>query len=181
MPSHSFTTTISRTPDGETEVGKAFEGFPEGHSGQGDLPPSPGHASASLIQGVFRVSSTDELQRLNPQDALQRWFRAGHPTRDAPPEVPVKPPTCVREPIGEVPDSSDIVHVVFRESPASVPDFPLKRVFRPRIRVITTRRTREGWMVMLNGGLLYEESGGWAIGWNAEDAVPNQTGPDPAA
>jgi hypothetical protein len=49
-------------------------------------------------------------------------------------------------------------------------------VQEPRIRVITTRRTPEGWRVGLNGGLVLGESGDWGIGYDDEEAdtVPPQ-------
>ena len=79
-------------------------------------------------------------------------------------------PATRRDILGEVQESPDVVHVVFRETdrpPAmAVPEF----VQEPRIRVITMRRTPEGWRVGLNGGLVLGESGDWGIGYDDEEA-----------
>lgn len=124
----------------------------------------------TLLQGVFKVRDRAEFERLTPEQVLTRWFLLTTRCREAPAGSP--DPQRGREIIGQVPDRDGRVHVVFRESwmPDSIPGLPGRR--EPQIRVITAQETTAGWRVMLNGGLVYDEGGGWGIGWDDEDEAP---------
>jgi hypothetical protein len=123
----------------------------------------------TMLQVVFRVKDRAEFQQLPPEEVLRRWFEQ---LRKGRAQVVMQWPAAKltrREILGEVADTGHRVHVVFRENepPPPMPGFSLG--VDPRIRVITVRRTAAGWRVGLNGGLVFEEGGSWAIGYNDED------------
>jgi hypothetical protein len=123
----------------------------------------------TLLQVVFKVRDRTEFERLTPEQVLTRWFLMTTQQREPEPGFPGELPKRQREILGEVPDRDGLVHVVFRESwiPDSYLGIPERR--EPQIRVISAQETTGGWRVMLNGGLVYDEGGGWGIGWNDED------------
>ena len=131
--------------------------------------PDPHARRRTLLQVVFRVKDRAEFARLSLPEVLSRWFEQTMKGRSRIKMMwPDGPPTT-RDILGEVQESPEVVHVVFRETdhpPAiAVSGF----VQEPRIRVITARRTPEGWRVGLNGGLVLGEGGDWGIGYDSEE------------
>lgn len=131
--------------------------------------PDPRAPRRSMLQAVFRVQDRAEFVRLSPSEVLGRWFEQTLKGRSKIKMMWPDAQHTVREILGEVRETSDLVHVVFRETerPPAMPVPGLTR--EPRIRVITARRTAEGWRVGLNGGLVFGESGDWGIGYGDED------------
>jgi hypothetical protein len=137
------------------------------------FPNEPGTKGArprrTFLQVFFRVKDQAEFQQLPPEEVLRRWFEQQRKGRA---RVSMQWPAArlaKREILGEVPDTGHRVHVVFRETeaPPPMPGFNVRQ--DPHIRVITVRRTAGGWRVGLNGGLVFDEGGGWGIGYNDED------------
>jgi hypothetical protein len=128
----------------------------------------------TLLQVVFKVQDRIQFEHLTPEQVLTRWFLTSTQPREPPPGSPGELPERRREIIGEVADRDGLVHVVFRESwnPDSYPGIPELR--EPQIRVISARETTAGWRVMLNGGLVYDDDGGWGIGWTDEDEASSE-------
>jgi hypothetical protein len=121
----------------------------------------------TMLQGVFKVRDRAEFERLTPEQVVTRWFLLTTKR----PKLPTGFPTQQRrrEIIGELPDTDGLVHVLFRESwtPDSLPRILGRQ--DSQVRVVTAQETTAVWRVMLNGGLVYDESGGWSIGWNDDD------------
>ena len=61
-----------------------------------------------------------------------------------------------------------LAHVVFREHG------PNDEAGENRVRVISARRTTSGWRVTLGGGLVADEGGGVAIGYNPGAVDPTE-------
>jgi hypothetical protein len=133
--------------------------------------------TGSVLQSVFRVRDRSEFEGLSPEEVVTRWFR--HTTRQQA-RISLEHTSNTRrdrEILGEVPEGELTVHVVFREvTPsleASIPGLGSE----PLIRVITTRLTPQGWRVRLNGGLVFEEGGGWSVGYGDADDESIPPGP----
>jgi hypothetical protein len=123
----------------------------------------------TLLQVVFRVKDRAEFARLSLPEVLSRWFEQTMKGRSRIKMMwPDGQPTR-RDILGEVPESPEVVHVVFRETDRPPAIAVSGFVQEPRIRVITTRRTPEGWRVGLNGGLVLGEGGDWGIGYDSEE------------
>jgi hypothetical protein len=137
------------------------------------FPDEPGMRDArprrTFLQVFFRVKDRTEFHQLPPEEVLRRWFEQERKGRA---RVFMQWPAsrvAQRQILGEVPDTGNRVHVVFRETEPPPPMPGLTLHVDPRIRVITVRRTSAGWRVGLNGGLVFDEGGSWGIGYNDED------------
>jgi hypothetical protein len=100
-----------------------------------------------VLRQFADVKSLDELRALSPQEFLARYLDARSPKPDA--EDPeYQPPIETRAVIGEVTESKDLVHVVYRLST------DVGRYGRTEsIEVIPVRRAANGWRIMLNTDL----------------------------
>lgn len=131
--------------------------------------PDPRAPRRTLLQIVFHVKDRAEFARLSPSEVLSRWFEQTMKSRSRITMMwPDGQPTR-RDILGEVQESPEVVHVVFRETDRPPAIAVAGFVQEPRIRVITTRRTPGGWRVGLNGGLVLGESGDWGIGYDDEE------------
>ena len=138
--------------------------------------PDPRAPRRTLLQVVFRVKDRAEFARLSPPEVLSRWFEQTTKSHSRIKMMWPDGPATRRDILGEVQESPNVVHVVFRETDRPPAMAVSEFVQEPRIRVITTRRTPEGWRVGLNGGLVLGESGDWGIGYDDEEAdtVPSR-------
>jgi hypothetical protein len=137
--------------------------------GQFPVERGTGEARRTMLQVVFRVRDRAEFRLLTPETVLARWFEQEMNGRA---RVFMQWPgskLARREILGEVPDTGQNVHVVFREAQPAPAIVGVNLPEDVRIRVITVRRTPAGWRVRLNGGLVFEEGGSWAIGYSDED------------
>lgn len=121
----------------------------------------PRTRDGGMLQHVFGVSSLAAYDALPPALVLRRWLVVSHSRR---PEQ--QKPT--RQLLGEVREGSDLAHVVFREHG------PNDEAGENRVRVISARRTTSGWRVTLGGGLVADEAGGVAIGYNPGAVDPTE-------
>jgi hypothetical protein len=125
----------------------------------------PSGARSSFLRAVFAVQTVEELRTLDSAEVLRRWLRVARVRQEG--------PTVNRRLLGEVPESPSLVHVVFREESPAVPPPGLEALVpMSTVRVISAARGDSGWRVMLNGGIVYDDAGGWGIGYN--DAVESE-------
>ena len=98
------------------------------------------------------VKTLAELRALSQQAFLARYLEARSPKAN-PRDPDYQPPTATREIIGEVPETQDLVHVVYRVRT------DVGRYGRTEsIEVIPVKRAASGWQLMLNPELSYSGS-----------------------
>lgn len=114
---------------------------------------------AGLLQHVFAVQDLSAFEALPAPIVLRRWLMVARGR--APVGVSIE-----RKVLGEVLEGPDLAHVVLREHAIEDPDVPERFRRETSVRVISARRTATGWRVGLHGGLVFEESGGFGIGYN---------------
>jgi hypothetical protein len=147
----------------QLETDSLFSQFPDERGTRGAQP------RHTFLQMFFRVRDRAEFQQLPPEEVLRRWFEQERKGRARAFMESPGAKLAQREILGEVPDTGRRVHVVFRETEPPAPMSGFSQTADPHFRVITVRRTAAGWRVGLNGGLVMEESGGWAVGYSDED------------
>ena len=115
--------------------------------------------SNGLLKHVFAVDSLEAYDALPAALVLRRWLVVSHGRfrKDEKPERR-------RKMLGEVYEGADVAHVVFRESFNE----------EDRVRVISARRTANGWRVALGGGLVVDESGSASIGYDPSAVDPTE-------
>ena len=105
-----------------------------------------------LLREFARVKSLDELKALSLQEFLARYLEANSPKPDST-DPHYQPPVTKREIIGEVKETSDLIHVVYRVRT------DVGRYGRTEeIGVIPVRRDTTGWRIMLNDDLSFTGS-----------------------
>ncbi len=105
-----------------------------------------------VLRQFAGVKSLEELRALSPQEFLARYLEATSPRPDTK-DPDYHPPIDTREVIGEVRESQDLVHVVYRVSS------DVGRYGRTEsIEVIPVRRAANGWRIMLNTDLSFRGS-----------------------
>ena len=115
-----------------------------------DLPTDLGNPMLRLFAGVKTLS---ELRALSPQEFLARYLEARSPKAD-PRDPEYQPPVTTREIIGEVTETPDLVHVVYR-----VRTDVGKYGRTESIDVVPVKRAASGWQLMLNSELSFTGSG----------------------
>jgi len=105
------------------------------------------------ILGQFAgVKTLNELRALSPQMLLARFLEARSPKAN-PADPDYQPPISTREIIGEVAETPDLVHVVYRVHT------DVGRYGRTEsVEVVPVKRSADGWRLMLNGELTYSTS-----------------------
>jgi hypothetical protein len=83
-------------------------------------------------------------------------------------------PLLERVMLGEVFEGPDLAHVVFRERWVLDTNVPAALQRGDSTRVLSVRRTPSGWRVGLGGGLLFDESGGFGIGYDPGKIDPTE-------
>jgi hypothetical protein len=109
----------------------------------------------SLIERIYGVRSSAEFEELPTPTVVERFLRAKHGRSYT------SGPTASYQILGEVIESSEIAHVVFRRPRWQAPQQQLES----SVDVLTLRRLGEEWRCDLNGGLIYDSSGGFSIGF----------------
>lgn len=127
---------------------------------------TPAPDAIAFLNHVLGVPSPEELERTEPATLLVRWLstiygRAGRRV-------------STRTVIGAMPDGDGEAHVLFREEDPIVEQSPgpwRDMVASTAVRVLTTVKGPDGgWYVMLNGGIVFDESGSMiSFGWGGED------------
>jgi hypothetical protein len=108
--------------------------------------PDPGNPILRQFAGVKTLS---ELRALSPQMLLARYLEARSPKAN-PRDPDYQPPITTREIIGEVTESPDLVHVVYRRRT------DVGRYGRTEsVEVIPVKRSADGWQLMLNNELSF--------------------------
>jgi hypothetical protein len=98
------------------------------------------------------VKTLSELRALSPQAFLARYLEATSPKAD-PRDPDYQPPIATREVIGQVTESRDLVHVVYRVHT------DVGRYGRTEsIEVIPVKRAASEWQLMLNSDLSFTGS-----------------------
>jgi hypothetical protein len=104
-----------------------------------------------ILRLFARVKTLAELRALSQQAFLARYLEARSPKAN-PRDPDYQPPTATREIIGEVPETQDLVHVVYRVRTVG-------RYGRTEsIEVIPVKRAAIGWQLMLNPELSFTGS-----------------------
>jgi hypothetical protein len=106
----------------------------------------------SLLERIYGVKTALEFEQLSPTTVVERFIRTKHARH------PEGGASVRRQVVGAVAESDDLVQVVFRRPtwhPAETPE--------SSVDVLTVRRTPEGWRCELNGGLIYNSSGGYSM------------------
>lgn len=123
----------------------------------------------SILRAAYAVDSLDDFDALPAREVVERFFRLKHGraathtgASDRPAEI-----------VGEVRDGDDLVHVVFRRPP----HLPRPRMTWDAVDVLTLRRRSEGWACALNGGLVYDSSGGFIVRMGSPDEPPELIDP----
>ena len=105
-----------------------------------------------LLRQFAGVKTLSELRALSPQTLLARYLEARSP-RANPQDPDYQPPIATREIIGEVTESQDLVHVVYRVHT------DVGRYGRTEsVEVIPVKRSANGWQLMLNRELSFSVS-----------------------
>jgi hypothetical protein len=105
-----------------------------------------------VLREFARVKSLQELKALLPQEFLARYLEATGPKAD-PDDPDYQPPVAEREVIGDVTESTSLVHVVYRVRT------DVGRYGRTeRVEVVSVRRDTAGWRIMLNNDLSFNSS-----------------------
>jgi hypothetical protein len=111
--------------------------------------PGLGNPILRLFAGVKTLA---ELRALSQQAFLARYLEARSPKAN-PRDPDYQPPTATRDIIGDVPETQDLVHVVYRVRT------DVARYGRTEsIEVIPVKRAASGWELMLNPELSYSGS-----------------------
>lgn len=125
---------------------------------------TPAPDPMEFLRQVLGVPSPDELDRASPTTLLERWLKTvyGHSNVRVP----------ARTIIGTVPEGDSQTHVLFREEEPITDPTPgpwVDVVASNTVRVITTvKGPNDGWYVMLNGGIVFDESGVMrGFGWGS--------------
>ena len=128
----------------------AIDAFKQTHSRMRGLLPD-------VLKSVFQVESWEEYERTPADVLLTRWLESGYPLH------PQSGSEGTRRIVGTVQRSDSVAYVVFE---VHYPPPRMRSRWPPRelVRVITARLTPAGWRVMLNGGLVFDESGGIGFG-----------------
>ena len=125
----------------------------------------PGFPRRGLLHDVFAVPDLAAFEALPAPIVLRRWLMVARGS--APARVSFE-----RHVLGEVFETPDLAHVVMRERPIEDPDVAERSRREESVRVISARRTAAGWRVGLHGGLVFDEGGGFGIGYD-----PGKTDP----
>ena len=126
-----------------------------------------GSPQGGLLHHVFAVPDLAAFEALPAAIVLRRWLMVAR-GRAA---VGVLPE---RQVLGEVFEGPDLAHVVLRERAIEDPDTPERFRRESSVRVISARRGTQGWRVGLHGGLVYDEGGGFGIGYNPGETDPTE-------
>jgi hypothetical protein len=122
--------------------------------------PDPGNPMLQQFAGVKTLS---ELRTLSPQAFLARYLEATSPKAN-PRDPDYQPPIATREVIGEVAETKDLVHVVYRVHT------DVGRYGRTEsIEVIPVKRVANGWQLMLNSDLSFTGSMRITMGSSSQD------------
>jgi hypothetical protein len=126
-----------------------------------------GAPRGGLLEHVFAVRDLDAFAALPASLVLRRWLMVarGRTAVGRSPE---------RHTLGEVFERPDVAHVVYRERAMEDPDAPEEFQVQDSVRVITARRTGAEWRVGLHGGLVFDESGGFGIGYDPGRTDPTE-------
>jgi hypothetical protein len=109
------------------------------------------------------VKTLSELRALSPQAFLARYLEATSPKSD-PRDPDYQPPIATREIIGQVTESQDLVHIVYRVHT------DVGRYGRTdSIEVIPVKRAASGWQLMLNSDLSFTGSMRITMGSSPQD------------
>jgi hypothetical protein len=106
----------------------------------------------SLLERVYAVTTASEFEQLSAPTVVERFLRAKHAPR---PQGSGRERRLV---VGAIAESDDLAHVVFRR-----PTWRPRQARESSVDVLTVRRTDEGWRCELNGGLVYDSSGGYSM------------------
>jgi hypothetical protein len=105
-----------------------------------------------VLREFARVKTLDELKALSPQEFLARFLEATSPEPN-PKDPDYQPPVDKREVIGDVTESTSLVHVVYRVR-TDVGRFGRTE----QVEVLPVRRSAVGWRIMLNNELSFTGS-----------------------
>jgi hypothetical protein len=102
-----------------------------------------------ILRQFAGVKTLNELRALSPQVLLARYLEARSPKANSR-DPDYQPPIATREIIGEVTESPDLVHVVYRRRT------DVGRYGRTEsVEVIPVKRSADGWQLMLNKELSF--------------------------
>ena len=151
---------------GQREQHRTHEAFEASEGRHAGMPPEVAAwfdrgPRLSFVQLVYGVAAAADLERLPASAIVERFLRAKHSGRRAAADGSAAGGEANRPrvPLGEVREGEDLSHVVFRRPH----DWP-ERADWDAVDLLTMRRTVNGWRCMLNGGLVYDSGGGYAVG-----------------
>ena len=129
----------------------------------------------TYLRRVFRLDSWDEAERMSAPALYAQYLGSGHAI---PPGEGATFGTS-RTVLGAVHQGPDVAHVVFLHRhmvPEEVGETQeMEIVERTDARVLTVMRAADGaWRVMLNGGLFFDESGGFGMACGFGGAPPDR-------